>query len=108
MLASASFSLVSLETALEMAQDWPRGLLIGEEWPENWEELADFLQVSTINVNAKTITREEIDAVIDKGFPVLAYTVNDVEEARRLLRWGVDGVFSDAPDIIRDVLFSRH
>ncbi len=107
-LLVSSFSLVSLETALELAQDWPRGLLIGEEWLENWAELADFLQVSTINVNAKTITREEIDAVMDKGLPVLAYTVNDVEEARRLLRWGVDGVFSDAPDIIRDVLFSRH
>ena len=107
-LLVSSFSLVSLETALELAQDWPRGLLIGEEWPENWEELANFLQISAINVNAVTVTREEVEAVMDKGLPVLAYTVNDAEEARRLLRWGVDGVFSDSPDEIRDVLYSRH
>ncbi len=107
-LLVSSFSLVSLETAFEMAQDWHRGLLIGEDWPENWEELADFLQVSSVNVNAMTVTRDEIEAVMDKGLPVLAYTVNDAEDARRLLRWGIDGVFSDSPDVIRDVLYSSH
>lgn len=107
-LLVSSFSLVSLETAFELAQDWHRGLLIGEDWPENWGELADFLQVSCVNVNAASINREEVEEVTDKGLPVLAYTVNDAEDARRLLRWGIDGVFSDSPDVIRDVLYSRH
>lgn len=107
-LLVSSFSLISLQTAQELAQDWQRGLLIGEHWPENWQELIDFIEPSTINVNAGTVTREEVEAVIDQGLHVLAYTVNDPDEARRLLRWGIDGVFSDTPDVVREGLFSVH
>lgn len=107
-LLVSSFSLVSMETALIMAQDWPRALLIGEEWPENIEEIREFLDLSCINVNAKTVQREQAESITDMGLPLLAYTVNDADEARRLLRWGIDGVFSDAPDIIREALFSVH
>lgn len=107
-LLISSFSLVSMETALIMAHDWPRALLIGEDWPENIAEVHDFLELSCVNVNAKTVQREQAEQVMDMGLPLLAYTVNDAEEARRLLRWGIDGVFSDAPDIVREALFSVH
>lgn len=107
-LLISSFSLVSLETALIMAQDWPRALLIGEDWPDNLAEIKDFLDLSCINVSARTAQREQVEEIIDMALPVLAYTVNDPEEARRLLRWGIDGVFSDAPDLIREALFSVH
>lgn len=107
-LLISSFSLVSMETALIMAHDWPRALLIGEDWPENIAEVHDFLELSCVNVNAKTVQREQAEQVMDIGLPLLAYTVNDAEEARRLLRWGIDGVFSDAPDIVREALFSVH
>ncbi len=107
-LLISSFSLVSMETALIMAQDWPRALLIGADWPENIAEVHDFLELSCVNVNAKTVQREQTEQVMDMGLPILAYTVNDAEEARRLLRWGIDGVFSDAPDMVREALFSVH
>lgn len=107
-LLISSFSLVSMETALIMAQDWPRALLIGADWPENIAEVHDFLELSCVNVNAKTVEREQAEQIMEMGLPLLAYTVNDAEEARRLLRWGIDGVFSDAPDMVREALFSVH
>lgn len=104
-LLISSFSHVSLEIALDMATDWNRGFLLPEEWPENWAELAEYLQVSTMNVNAGSVTREQIDEIMDLEKPILAYTVNNPDQARLLQSWGVDGFFSDAPDMLQDAMF---
>jgi len=107
-LLISSFEHVSLESAYDIANDWHRGLLLPEEWPENWQELAKYLQVSTINVNASSVTREQVEDVMDMEKPVLAYTVNDPQQARTLQSWGVDGFFSDTPDLIKEVILSVH
>lgn len=107
-LLISSFQHVSLETAFDMAEDWHRSLLLGEEWPENWRELAEYLKVSTINLDGRKVEREEVEDVVDLGLPILAYTINTQEEARRLLSWGVDGFFSDSPDVIKDEILSVH
>lgn len=107
-LLISSFQHVSLEMALEMAEDWHRGLLIPEEWPDNWAEMAEYLKVSCVNVNASTVKREEVESIMDMEKPVLAYTVNEAHQARTLQSWGVDGFFSDTPDLIMDGLFSVH
>lgn len=107
-LLISSFSHVSMETALDMAGDWRRGFLLPEEWPENWKELAEYLDVSTFNVNGNTVTRDHIDELLELGKPILAYTINDPDRANILQSWGVDGFFSDEPDVIREELFSVH
>ncbi|MCF8496566.1 MAG: glycerophosphoryl diester phosphodiesterase [Alphaproteobacteria bacterium] len=107
-LLISSFSHVSLEAAFDLAQDWPRGLLLPKDWPENWADLADYLKVSSINLNGNTCTREQIEEVADLGLPILAYTINDLDRARLLRSWGVDGFFSDAPDLLREVVERMH
>ena len=107
-LLISSFQHVSLETAMDIAQDWHRGLLLPEEWTENWAELVDYLQVSSVNVNANTVTREQVESVMDIEKPILAYTVNDAHHARTLQSWGVDGFFSDTPDLLKEGIFVIH
>lgn len=107
-LLISSFQHVSLEAALDVAYDWHRGLLLPADLPENWEELAEYLEVSTINLNGNTVTREQLESAIDLGKPVLAYTINDPMKARELQGWGVDGFFSDSPDIILENLNTFH
>lgn len=108
-LLISSFQHVALEAARDMAGDWARGLLLPEEWPENWKDLADYLDVATINVNNEGLTREMVEQVIDDlDLPVLVYTVNDPDRARQLQGWGVDGFFTDTPDIILENLLSVH
>ncbi|MGB0719487.1 MAG: glycerophosphodiester phosphodiesterase family protein [Bdellovibrionales bacterium] len=104
----SSFQHVSLEAAFDVAQDWHRGLLLPEDWPENWSELADYLKVSSVNINGNTCTREQVEAVIDKDLPVLAYTINDPDRGRFLQSWGVDTFFSDTPDVLQESLFQVH
>ncbi len=100
-LLISSFQHVSLEAAMDLAPDWARGLLLGgEELPENWVEMADYLNVKTINMGADLVTRQIVDDVMDMELPLLVYTINDPMQARALQKLGVDGFFSDCPDII--------
>lgn len=39
-----------------------------------------------------------------KGYRVMAWTVNDPEEMRRLVAWGVQGLITDRPDLALEVL----
>jgi glycerophosphoryl diester phosphodiesterase len=108
----SSFSHVSLEIAQDMTNDWARGFLLPdheqEAWAENWEDIAKHLDVATINVNGNTCTRDQIDGIMELEKPILAYTINDPQRARLLQSWGVDGFFTDTPDVIRENLLMVH
>ena len=104
----SSFSHVSLEVALDMASDWHRGLLLPPEIPENWGDLVKFFTPKTVNICADTATRQLCEEIIDMEKFILTYTVNDPQKARQLQSWGVDGFFSDAPDILQDNLLKVH
>lgn len=105
-LLISSFQHVSLEAAMDLAPDWHRGLLIDDdfEMPENWKEMADYLDVATINIGAKLMSRAIADEVMDMELPLLVYTVNDPLEAKRFQLMGADCFFSDNPDIILENL----
>jgi glycerophosphoryl diester phosphodiesterase len=103
-LLISSFQHVSLEVARDMAPDWKRGLLLDTEWPPNWKELAEYLDVFTININGNAVDRMQIDEILDLEKGVLAYTINDPQRAKVLRAWGVDGVFTDVPDVIQEAL----
>lgn len=107
-LLLSSFSNVSMETAMDMMPDAPRGFLLPEEWPENWREMFDYLMPSTIHVNGNSCTQDDIDLLLDLQKPIFAYTINDPERAEMLQEWGVYGFFSDEPDGLKDVIFSMH
>ena len=107
-LLISSFQHVSLEAAYEMAEDWHRGFLLPEQWPENWAEMVDYHKASTVNVNGNTVTREQVETIIDMELPILAYTINDPSQARTLQSWGIDGFFSDSPDVIQNNLLTVH
>ncbi len=107
-LLISSFSHVSMETAMDMAPDWHRGFLLPEEWPENWQELAEYLHVSTLNVNGNLVTYEDVRALMELELPILAYTINDPDRAELLRSWGVDGFFTDMPDVLQDAIQTIH
>lgn len=107
-LLISSFSYISLETSMDMANDWYRGLLLESEPNPKWAELADYLDVSTINIDGRTATREFIEEIIEAQKPILAYTINDPMQARQLRSWGVDSFFTDDPDAVSDKLFKSH
>ncbi|MBI3441643.1 MAG: glycerophosphoryl diester phosphodiesterase [Proteobacteria bacterium] len=103
----SSFSHVSLETAIDVMPEWPRGLLIDEFTPD-WRKFAKHFDAHTLDINGNTVTQEQIEAYLDYAKPILAYTINDPARAKLLMSWGVSSIFSDCPDVIRDEIEQFH
>lgn len=111
-LLISSPSHVSLETAMDMAGDWYRALILENEsedgLPQNWKEMADYLSISAIHLNEQTISRDQIEEVIDAEYAVIVQSVNDQQNAKALRQWGVDAMLTDDPDAVNDSLFKAH
>lgn len=106
----SSFSPESVEVTAEMAHGWARALCVGggDELLENWAELAKALEVNALSFDGNTATQEQIMLMQEAGLPMLAYTINDEEQARALQSLGIRSFFTDSPDILQDVLFMVH
>ena len=66
----------------------------------------DMLQIATdlnacaINLNHRLASRARLERIRAAGFGAVVYTVNQPRSAKRLLRDGATGVFTDRPDRI--------
>ncbi|MBI2294797.1 MAG: glycerophosphodiester phosphodiesterase [Betaproteobacteria bacterium] len=49
------------------------------------------------------LTREAVKEAQGLSLKVVVWTVNDPAEMRRLIKWGVHGIISDRPDLLRKV-----
>jgi glycerophosphoryl diester phosphodiesterase len=65
------------------------------------------LQVPVAYGTLKIVDERFLDAARKAGKVVHIWTVNEVDEMRRLLDTGVDGLMSDRPDILKSVFEER-
>ena len=54
-----------------------------------------------INLNNKIINQETVKKAKELGLEVLSWTIDDPEEAKRLIQLGVSGITTNRPDLIR-------
>jgi glycerophosphoryl diester phosphodiesterase len=65
---------------------------------------ADVLQVPEVWKGIRIVTPRFIRAAHARNLPVQVWTVDDPDDMRRLLAWGVDGIQTDRPDLLARVL----
>ncbi len=95
----SSFSLEALAAAREAAPELPRGLLV-EAPPADWLGLLRRLDCISLHCRGYGVSPQLLGEARAAGVPLLAYTVNDPEEAGLLLHAGVAAVFTDRLDLI--------
>ena len=92
-----SFSRLALAAAREAAPQLPRGLLL-DQLDSDWHEAAQALDCRAIICHHPLWNAGLVEQVHAAGWRALAYTVNDADEARRLLGLGLDGLITDRVD----------
>ena len=65
------------------------------------------LQVPTQMRGARIVDRRLVDTAHANGLQVHVWTVNDRQDMEDLLALGVDGLITDRPDILKDLLIER-
>ncbi|MBF0166958.1 MAG: glycerophosphoryl diester phosphodiesterase [Alphaproteobacteria bacterium] len=93
LISSFSHEVLALANGL---CPWPIGYL-AERFDQDLLERARSVRAASLNLNANYVQPSHISAIHDAGMAVLAYTVNDPTEARRLWAMGVDSIFTDDP-----------
>ena len=64
----------------------------------------DAFQVPEVSGPLRIVTPRFIEAAHRLNIPVHVWTIDDAADMKRLLDWGVDGIQSDRPDVLADVL----
>ncbi len=67
----------------------------------------DALQVPELHRGLRIVSPGMIGAAHRLGLDVHIWTVDEPQDMRRLLDWGVDGLMSDRPDLLATVLAER-
>jgi glycerophosphoryl diester phosphodiesterase len=89
-----SFSFDSLAAAQAEAPEFPRGILF-EKIPADWKAQATALECASVNCHHEQASADLVQTIRGAGYRAICYTVNDVGRAKKLLAWGLDGLFTD-------------
>ena len=95
----SSFSASALQAAWRVAPTLQYGLLF-ETVPADWQRQREAIGAVTLHCAAAAVRDDVLAEARAAGVPVLCYTVNDAEAARRLFARGVSSVFSDRIDLL--------
>lgn len=66
--------------------------------PLGFAEFAEKLNAYSVNLCVEFINQEFVDDAHKRGMKVFVWTVNDLDEIKRIKSLGVDGIFSNFPD----------
>ena len=85
---------------------WTAGLALSD-YP-SVAALAKAAGCSIWSPNFNNLQPADVGAAHAMGMKVLPWTVNQPADMQRLLEWGVDGLISDYPDRVREVMSRRN
>jgi glycerophosphoryl diester phosphodiesterase len=57
-----------------------------------------------ISLRRKTVTQELVTALQQGNIKVYVWTVDEEEEMKKFIGWGVDGIYSNKPTILRKIV----
>ncbi len=98
-LLISSFSPVVLKNVRKISTSAVLGMLV-DEWQEDWQNFCSETQCTSVNINHMLLNPARVNEIKEKGYLLLAYTVNNIQRAQELLSWGVDAIFSDCSEAI--------
>ena len=106
-LARTLFSCFDEQVLLRVRELEPEarlGLLVTGDAEDGMEVRAARLGAESVHLPLSLARADSIEKLHAQGFRVHVFTVDDPEDQRRLLGWGVDGIFTNVPARLRGIL----
>jgi len=81
----------------------PRGLLAAPGWKGAWARSFGFMfgNYAALHLNAVDAASQQVQRVHRLQRRIHVWTINQTAEIQRLASWGVDGIFTDDPQVAR-------
>jgi glycerophosphoryl diester phosphodiesterase len=97
----SSFYPTNLSKARSFLPEVPRGLLATEDWRGVWVRsfIFAFGDYAALHPSLINVTPQQVQRAHRLKRRVHVWTVNDEADMRRLFHWGVDGIFTDDPQL---------
>lgn len=97
----SSFSAANLKQALQLLPNVPRGLLALRGWAGAWARSFGFTfgEYDALHPYIRDVDMQQIQRVHRLKRRIHTWTVNEIDEIRLLKVWGVDGIYTDDPQL---------
>jgi glycerophosphoryl diester phosphodiesterase len=102
----SSFNPQSVLRLKQLEPQLRTGLLYEEE-PNDVLKYARHLGVMAVHPDCRLLTEEKVRLFQGEGLQVNTWTVNEPEEMKKMVRMGVDGIITNYPDRLRELLNQR-
>jgi glycerophosphoryl diester phosphodiesterase len=103
----SSFNHVSMQFVKAIDRNLPCGLLQPNWGMINAGYLAHKLEMQFYHPDISTLTKESVDECIMNGINLNVWTVNDMESLKKCVDWGITGVITNYPDIVKSYLAAK-
>lgn len=85
---------------------WMGGLDI-DDFDGDYMKAAKAINADIISPYYRELTPELIKEAHELGLKVLPWTVNTPEDMEQMIEWGVDGIITDRPDILKEIIIKH-
>jgi glycerophosphoryl diester phosphodiesterase len=99
----SSFHPSSLERIKERDPGIWVALLYRRDW-NSLQEVTGGMAFPVVNLGHSFLTKEKIERIHEESLKVNTYTVNSEEEMEQFIRWKVDGIITNHPDKLIQIL----
>ena len=100
----SSFQHQYLREAAALLPEMPRGALIEKTRPENAVEVCRQAEAAFYHPRHNLIPAEDVAALDKAGVKINVWTVNTLDDMRRIIDLGVAGIITDYPKRLRELL----
>ena len=104
-LVLSSFSKESLAVARDSLPGAARALIVCAV-PDDWQHQTQLLQCRNLHMAAPLLDAQKAQAITEAGLGLYCFTVNDSDEAKKVLAMGAHGVFTDYPEKLLNAMQS--
>jgi glycerophosphoryl diester phosphodiesterase len=100
--AIQSFQAEALDAVAELAPELDRAILVRS--PGAYDRAVEASRATILSPRHDGLTRAAVERFQQRGIAVVPWTVNKPSTMERMISWGVDGIISDYPDRVLQIL----